>query len=803
MIKRILLLLSLSFIYFINAQTAIDRAIQNLESNYAQEKVYLLFDKGQYLHGENILFKSYVFDGYHLSSISTTLFVEFYDNDKNLLDKKTILLKQGEGDGSFTLAETLEENVYYFRAYTPLMANFPEEFQTIKPVLVYNPKSAKRLQLKENNEWTANLFPEGGTFISDLPTKFAIRLNNTGIGSKNWSGYVVDVEKPNEKLTSFKVLDENVATFTITGRTNKKYQAVVEGFAGIQQKIDLPEVLNNGISLQVKSDKNGIYYKIDGNKLFEDLKNYKIVGTINNQLAYKATIVKPIKEFSTTIKTDINEGLNGVLLLTVFNENDIVVAQRLCFIKPDDLYIKKPSLLGLPLNNSARTINELSISQAEPFDNYFVAVKSVEDINDKEESDKNNILSTLWLTGDFTSKIENPAQYFSTKDHAEALDALLISEKWNRFDWKNLISGAVPIIKHKTLPYLSYKGKVAINSRPLTQTAVNLIAATGENKSSIIQRITDQDGYLYLDNISVDEPINISYFLNIDEKNKISVPDNLTLTFQPMVNFVPLKGSLPFSNYHIVNRKIGEEITPIIARSLTNKNNLLTFKKDEILIEEVQIKASKISTITKLNKELATGLFQSMNSTVFDFVNENQEATSFTNVLKWLEGRAAGLTFQMDRFGSLIPFIRGSEAGLYLDENKVDPSIVSSLSISDIAMVKIFKGSMMLGNSVVIYLRKGNMRSSNEDQDNAKKNKLILAGYSRALKYEQPNYLSDSYKKLANDTRDLLYWNPSLIKESNIPLPVKFLNNDSAKYFKITIISFNADGLPLFYDEIL
>jgi hypothetical protein len=48
-----------------------------------------------------------------------------------------------------------------------------------------------------------------------------------------------------------------------------------------------------------------------------------------------------------------------------------------------------------------------------------------------------------------------------------------------------------------------------------------------------------------------------------------------------------------------------------------------------------------------------------------------------------------------------------------------------------------------------------------------------------------------------------LYWNPSLLQENNQPNTVNFFNNDSAKNFKITIISFDEAGEPLFYDEVV
>jgi hypothetical protein len=71
----------------------------------------------------------------------------------------------------------------------------------------------------------------------------------------------------------------------------------------------------------------------------------------------------------------------------------------------------------------------------------------------------------------------------------------------------------------------------------------------------------------------------------------------------------------------------------------------------------------------KLDKELSSGRFSGMNSTIFDLINENQDAQASLNIMQWLQGRAAGLTFTMDSSGNYVPSIRGSQAKLYLDDD--------------------------------------------------------------------------------------------------------------------------------------
>ncbi|PZU09986.1 MAG: hypothetical protein DI622_16355, partial [Chryseobacterium sp.] len=247
----------ISFLFMIvaatcfRAQNKAEKALELFSEKYPQEKVHLVFNKNSFIAGENLWFKSFVFDGYDISGISTSLFVELYDSNKVQIGKKIIPLINGQGSGNFILPESLKEGIYYVRAYTTWMANFNEDFQAIKPVVIYNPSSPQKLVPNTDSKWTAAAFPESGTFIDGINTKFAVRLQSKGITPSEWSGYVVDAEKPDVKITSFKGFDQNVGAFSITPQTGKKYQLIVTDSKGNKQTIDLPPVADSGIHLKV------------------------------------------------------------------------------------------------------------------------------------------------------------------------------------------------------------------------------------------------------------------------------------------------------------------------------------------------------------------------------------------------------------------------------------------------------------------------------------------------------------------------------------------------------------------------
>lgn len=794
--KNIFFVLLISMVQPVLAQTKLEKAITSLENNYKQEKVYLLTDKSQYAAGDKIWFKSFVFDGYNRSAVSTTLFVELYNSDKKLIDWKTILLTNGEGSGDFQLKEDLSEQVYFVRAYTPYMTNFNEDFQVVKALPVYNPNSTESLVISKSSDWSAKASPEGGTFINGMPSKFAVRLSSTTSLPENWTGKVVDTQNPNVPITTFKSFDRNVASFKITPASGKKYQVIIQDNAGKSKTIDLPPVADSGLNLEVYSSKEGIKYTLRGVNLKQQLQNYKIVGTISNHLAYKANIKNLTNEASSLIPTKISNGSNCILQLAVFDEDDNLVAKRLCFIKPDQLKIEKAEIIGQNIKLTPRSFNSIDLSPESYFKNYTVLVSDDSGTQNPEEE---NLLSALWLTGDFTSKIDSPAQYFSKNANTEALDALLISENWQRFDWNSLLGGSVPTIKTKPQQYLSYKIKPIKNNALVINSTVNLIMKLGNSEPVINQFQTDQNGYAYLNNLNYDEPLDVSLFVN-SEKSTESSTDNLFVTIEPLVNPTSFTGNFPGTKYQLVKAGDKKAVSPAISRAINTQKNIKKTENVDVQIEEVKVTGKKKDPKEELDSQLSSGMFSSVNSTVFDFVNEDQHTNGSNNILDWLQGKAAGLTFQRNSSGINVPSIRGQQAKLYLDESPTDAAMIANIPVSTIAMVKVIKEGGLVGNAIAIYTMKGNMKSKNNNKEMQKNNSSVVKGYDKPSEFLIEMLDDDSAVKIENDTRETLYWNPNLFDSDYVPPRIKFFNNDRAKQYKVLIISFDEDD-NLLYDQ--
>ncbi|WP_175620409.1 hypothetical protein [Chryseobacterium schmidteae] len=794
--QKPLIALSLIVAPFYFSQNRAEEALKKFEENYPQEKIHLLLSKKNYVAGENLWFKSFVFNGYSPSKISTTIFIELYDQNKKILSKKIFPLLNGEGSGSISLPEDLKENIYYIRAYTTWMGNFSDDYNKIQPITVYNLLSTEKLIKKENAEWSVSLFPEGSTIIDGISTKFAVRLNSDGETPTKWSGFVTELQNPENKIISFNGFDQNIGSFTFIPETGKSYLLTVKDHNGVKKTINIPKASVSGVHFEVENNNGNIRFRLKSKNISQKSK-YRVLGTVNNNLVFEANI----SALSNKIYALPNDkSINGVLYFTVLDENNKIVAERLCFVDPHPQDSKKIILKDISLNYNPKESNTFKINQNSKITNYTVAIS---DVNNESTEDENSLLSNLYLTGDITSKIYKPAQYFDERKNKDALDALLISEHWNRFSWKSLLSGKYPIISHKPTNYLSYKGKAIKQGQPASEEEINLLFKTGDNNLKFNLIKTDQNGFFTINNLFFEDKMDLSYQLNKGKVDKNSVQ----LYIQPEFSFLPLRKELPKTDYLLEPRYKEEKTALHVEKAIASSKSEKILKGKFTEIEEVKIIAEKKSLTQKLNNELSSPMFRGMSETVFDFVNENNMISNSGNILQWLQGRAPGVTFHLGEANPKIMY-RGSSIPLYIDEFQVQPSDIGGISPSDVAMIKFIRNDFrgVSGGAVgaiLVYTRRGNMPRNIDTSKPSVRNEIKLTGYHKEETFNNDIYKDINLKTTIEDKRSILYWNPYLESKSGEPTIVQWYNNDDAKNFRVMIIGFDENNDLLYYNEVL
>lgn len=750
-----------------------------LSEQYPQEKVYLAYDRADYVIGETIWFKGFVFSGYTLSDISTNLYVEMYNSNKEVISKKILPLFNGAAEGNLTIPDTTREGVYYIRAYTNWMLNFKESFQYLQPIPIYNPSSKLKLQ-KLDLPWTASLFVEGGNILQDKQTNISVRLHSDGDLPQNWRGYLIDSLNQGEKILSFQTLDPNVAQFSFIPNVGKEYKVIIEDDKGHAATVALPKILSTGVNLSVNQKDSLLEYHVDFLNI-HSLETYKLVGTIDNNIVYKAKIKN---EGSTVVHSFATTQMpKGVLRLTLFDKDYQVASERLCFLYP---HIQPKVIIdSLVINNKPRANNELSIW----IDSGKTVCAIVFDANATNAFSKNNLLSKVWLTGDFTNKIQDAENYFNNREARKALDALLISNKWERFDWQEILNNRFPEINYPKDNFKSFIGTVNYKKKPLQNEAINLILFLPDSTKQLYQAKTDVNGKILLDGLLFEGSAKMIY----QQTNKKLNADYIKIEFASTEKYVKYNASFPPTNYilsankELITNSVQKEV---IAERVKNNAN---FSEKVHQLEEVSVYAKAKSLTEKLDKKLSSGRFFNPRETIYDFINDEKNGIDAGyNLHYWLSARIPGYDRKYEEAGIIT---------YYIDENLVHKSQVSMidvLPIDNVAMVKI-QGKGM-GHQVLIYTKKGG--------ESVYKGKSLptenLTGYEHQEMYKSPDYTMAESSKIKNDTRNLLYW--SIIISSDLPnqkYKLQFFNNDKAKQYRLVIISVSNEEGPVYFEKIL
>jgi hypothetical protein len=571
----------------------------------------------------------------------------------------------------------------------------------------------------------------------------------------------------------------------------------------------LPVVNNKGVYISIEDLGDSIAFNLKFKNIPDNGNGYSIVGHMQHQVAYQANLKRTTSDVSLKIPT--SELQNGILHLTVFDPLNHPVAERLIFVNHHKLVYDSTAVSQYNLSTERRGTSEIQVkSDSISWSSYSV---SVSDANSPSSVGADNLLSTLWLTSDISSPLLNAASYFRDfdKNKNAALDAIMISEKWNRFKWDDILNNNYPVIKNDPLSFLSYTGRVTSENKLRRNEDLTLLLYYHDSSSSAMLVTSDSVGNIVLDNLVFYDELKVFYQLN-NKKDNATLMD---INFERNNKFIPYSLPFPKTPYFLAAPN-EHNTTP--AWVISTVNNLKTQRGvDEkySTLQEVVVNSKIKSPKEQLNEQLSSGRFKTTNETIFDFVNENQTAVIYPNILQWLNGRVAGLrlSYQSSReypFPSLRAIIREGEAAIFVDEMKVDPGYLESLSINEIAMVKVIKGSayalqagVVSGGIIAIYTNRMGLRITQKKPSPSLPNYKIK-GYDKTKEFFLPDYKNKDLPQPGVDNREQLLWQTSLFP-SDTPdkATVKFFNNDNATRFRIIVQGFSNKGIPVYYEKII
>lgn len=425
--------------------TAIPERFKQYCNNVHAEKMYVHTDKNFYLAGELMWFKIYNVDAslYQPADLSKIAYVEILDKDNKPVMQAKVQLSKGRGNGSFFLPVSINSGNYKVRAYTNWMKNFSASTYFEKPVTIVNTlKTLSAPAVDTALRYQVAFFPEGGNLVKEVASKVAFQVTDRFGKGVECKGILLS--ENNDTLLGFQTFKFGMGHFMFTPAGTQPAKAVISLPNGRTIIQYLPAAYEQGYVMQLVEEAAGsVKVTVTGKAtssqaifLFAHCRQVM-------QVAEKQTLVNGVATFT----IDKNKLADGLSTITIFNERQQPVCERLYFKKPQQVLAVAANSNAAQYGNRKRvalTVNtQHPNAQTGSPANLSLAVYRLDSL---QTIDPNSMLSYLWLTSELTGNIESPAYYFATDNEEikEATDNLLLVHGWRRFNWERVLNDNHP-----------------------------------------------------------------------------------------------------------------------------------------------------------------------------------------------------------------------------------------------------------------------------------------------------------------------------------------------------------------------
>lgn len=634
-----------------------------------------------------------------------------------------------------------------------------------------------------SNETDVQFFPEGGNQVYGIRSKVAFKaVGADGLG-RNITGYVSDGN--GEKVSEFKSEHAGMGYFAFQPAAGQTYTATVKFPDGSEKKTVLPRAQAEGFVLgAVNSDSTNLLVKISaspamvaaGGELTLIAQSNSVVKFVSknklNDAVFSASI--PKSRFPT-----------GILQLTLFNQQNQPVAERLVFISHNDLLnvtVNGPKTSGI-LKKVRMDMDVKDPSGKPVFGSFSVSVTDATKVP-VDVNQETTIVNDLLLTSDIKGYIEQPNYYFEGTDEQKIrhLDNLMLTQGWRRFTWKNLMAGNFPPLIYQAEDGITISGRVTLNKKPVAGGKVMLISSQGT--FFLIDTLTDAEGRFAFKNLVFPDSTRLVVQARTGKEKKF---------VQIALDRIPPQLVSKSKNAAAVEVNVNKQLTDYLKNSRNQFEDLRRLVDRNIMLSEVKI-VERVEKTVKGSSNLAGRA---------DMIIHGDELETCINILDCLQGRVPGLMIREGR-PFLLRNAGKSMSGpapmtIIVDGINTAADELEAINPTDVEGIEVLKGAttsiygMRGGGGVLIITTKapGSPRYYNTYTPGVIS--YMPKGYYAAREFYMPNYDDATINGRTPDLRTTIFWHPNLIVRSG-KASFEFYNSEGKGAHRVTIEGIDGNG---------
>lgn len=655
-----------------------------------------------------------------------------------------------------------------------------EEYSISRKFILPTPLSVADIQF----------LPEGGDLIAGFPNKVAIRAVNPSGDPVQLQGTLTSANEEIEFVTD----ESGLGQFTFTPQAGVNYQAILRNGSERVNK-NLPNVKNEGINLTVDNLREGVV-----NVLIQS-NNFSAISPTNEGLV----VVHARGRIGHMQKINLASGVSGARIpkaqlapginqVTVFEPSGRPLAERLIFVPQESklqLGLEMPSVNIYPRGKNTWKVK----IDGENFQGGTYSI-AITDANESPGSYNSSIISYLKLESELKGKIHQPKALFTDGENMEAIDLIMLTHGWRRFNWEEVLKGHFGN-EHFIEQGINITGTVKPKDKGRRGLTGGTVTAyfKGKSEEFVVAEFTE-NGRFIIDDMDFQDTSQL--VLTVQDR-RLKELVNLELD-EPLSKYKRWNGFNPlFETF---------QINPVMRDYLNaaDKRRQVSAAFDEmgtIDIGEFVVSAQKI----KPEEENITRVFGRGDVALNPSDIPGYEA--YFSIWQLLQGRVAGVRVLPSTDGG-VPEITIRGAGSFnslqplflLDNIQVDGFVLGTIPPREIASIDIFKdgaslaifGSAGAGGVIAVYTKRGNgLVDVGQGVFN-----LQYPGFTIAREFYVPRY--DRENDPRPDFRSTLYWNPRLTWSGN-EATVEFFNNDFVEKYKVIIQGIDKSGRISYFEK--
>ncbi|UFH56615.1 carboxypeptidase-like regulatory domain-containing protein [Spirosoma sp. KNUC1025] len=762
--------------------------------------LFLHTDKPFYATGDRIWLSAYLLDALTNQRPlgETAIHVDLLTASGKSVQHQWLRVEDGRAVGNFRLSDSLASGTYRLRAYTdeddgqkrPAFERTLAVYNLLQNPAPFQPDTSQR-------QLDVQFLPEGGRWIVGLPARLGLKVVGPDGHGVAVTGRILD-----DKGIEICRLHTNflgMGNVSLTPQAERTYRAEIS-YATRRQTVNLPVAESEGLSLaaDVLSDSTRLALTIMSSNRQPMDSVYVLIQQQGRLVSQQKILLQQGVARVSLPMSLLPAGLNQ---LTLYDAAARPQAERLIFV-PDRLpplrliiglnktrfQPREQAILGITLNDDGRPM-QAALS---------ASIADAEQVPD--DTAEATIQTHLLLTGELRGRVEQPNFYVNntSPDVRQALDNLLLTQGWRR------ISGTPST---ELLGGVSLMGRVLNRQNQPIAGAQVFVASTKASQSFVKSAGADQLGRFRLAGLAIADTMQLMTQLTDRQMKDLPDKDARLVLEGPGQNWERDTTAM-YPNWRALRSQLD-------AARVRQESDADFYRDKKVkVLKEVIVRARKFDERPEDVKRA------SLHGEADATLTFDDKSPRFANLYEMMRGRVAGVSVtQAPLTGSYNVTVRGVGSltsgtqplylmdGMYIQDT--DGTALLNFNPGDIERIEVLKNPTTAGaygvrggNGVIAFYTK----RFRPDQNTASKSgmkPLQFIGYpSVQREFYVPRYVTADQQSAEApsgrvDRRDVLYWKPIILTDSQGHTQLIFPLSDVVRTVRITVQGITVEGRPV------